>query len=222
MDQSNCELGGASNQINVIHFPKADVLVPSQINVTGDYIEYFKDGLPKEFIEVSPEIFFNSPDNPTLVAKQRIMQARDVRRKRREGGYVRMSQESMNAGNSLMNELRLADEIQQVVNSAEAQNFAKEKGFEGLKYVRPIIGIINRENGKKYMIYPYIKGKQWFISPPGMIIEDHEPVQPLINLFEENGINPEDLIPRQFRIGTDNWMYLLDTDQYHRKVNYRY
>ncbi|MCX6727106.1 MAG: hypothetical protein NTY75_04885 [Candidatus Shapirobacteria bacterium] len=219
MDHSNSEHDRVPNPTKVIHFPKTDILVPSQTNITQEYIEYFKDGLPSNFIEVSPEIFFNSPDNPTLVAKQRIMRAKDVRRKRHEGGYIRMTQESMNAGNSLMNEFSLVEEIQQVVNSEEAQQFAKEKGFEGLAYVRPIIGIINRENGKKYMVYPFIEGKQWYTSPPGMIIEDHEPVQPLINLFEEKGINPEDLIPRQFRIGPDNWMYLLDTDQYHKVPN---
>ena len=129
----------------------------------------------------------------------------------------------MNASNSLMNEFSLAGEIQEVVDSESAQNFAKELGYEGLRYVKPVLGIINKDNGHKYVIYPFIYGKQWYKSPPGMIVEDHKPVQPLIDLFEEKGINPEDLIPRQFRIGTDNWMYLLDTDQYHRKKdNYRF
>lgn len=216
MDRLNHELVESKISAKVIHFPTTDILVPTNHQKMDDYIEFFKDGLPKDFVEVSPEIFFDSETNPTLVVKQRIMTAKDIQKKRSGEGYDSITDASMNASNSLMNEFSLAQDIQQVTDSDTAQQFAKNLGYEGLRYVRPIVGIIDKTDGNKYMVYPYIAGKSWHRNPPGMVIADQEPVQVLINLFEEKGINPEDLLPKQMRIGTDNWMYLMDTDQYHK------
>ena len=81
MDGSKQEFGRPQESVKILHFPKTDILVPQETMGMSDFVNCFQEGLPPEFVEVSPEIFFDSKEQPTFVAKERIMTAEDIHKK---------------------------------------------------------------------------------------------------------------------------------------------
>jgi hypothetical protein len=100
------------------------------------------------------------------------------------------------------------------VSTDEGQRFAKDNGFESIEVVKPLAGFIVKDNGEKYMIYPFVQGEAWSRLDPNVGFQDSAPVQGLIDLLRKNGVMPTDLVGRQIMID-GNKMLLTDMEVYH-------
>lgn len=120
--------------------------------------------------------------------------------------------QEMYAFNSIANEFSLSQEVKTVVSSAPAQEIARQYGFNDVRFIGPLVGIIRRSDGLKAVAYPDVPGS---IIEPGWRGEGL--AQRFSSLFLENGIKPTDLKWTQF-FRDESHLYLLDIEGYIRSA----
>lgn len=135
-------------------------------------------------------------------------------------------QEEHNGGNSfrqglisIMREMGLSPDIKRLMASTEMQGFAQKHGFNGIRFIEPIVGII-RKNGRKYLIYEFIDNTQnWckILLDNEEFKKDVEVETELTKFFAENGIEARETGPMHLLIDSDNVLNLIDVEDFKRK-----
>ena len=168
----------------------------------------------------SYRIYYDRKDDPRYVAKQKwsdsgmvsltVRLPRDVA----SNDYWKTSSLSCN---SLLNELYLAERVREIINGEEAQRIAVKCGCISLRFVEPLLGVIDRKKQVKYVVYEYVKGRGQREATHGDSSIKSELAEKLEHLFRARGIEPYDLCSRQFILDdTENGAvaYLIDIEGY--------
>lgn len=104
--------------------------------------------------------------------------------------------------NSVLNELSISHEVTEIVGNIEGQEIAGKYGYSALIYGEPIIGIINRKTGDKFMIYWHL-GVHISLADSAIDDKAHMLVRELRKIFINYKIDPEDMGETQLLITTD-------------------
>lgn len=206
----------SNRTVEILKLPKVDILLGSSVSpqTRTALIQEFQNGLPASYVRYKKmNIYVNSSTHPVLLVKQRYFGAKEVRKFRETGKHYYDARE-LNAASSLTNELTLVPKVKQILQTPEAQRFAKDYGYEGIKLVEPLLGLIERSTGNKFMVFPFVAGKEWEKSSPARFDIDENLVKKLRAIFEAHGISPIDLAGKQILIDGKT-MYLLDTEIYY-------
>jgi hypothetical protein len=134
------------------------------------------------------------------------------------------------ARTTAQHELEMAPEVDAVVHTSEAQALARQYGYNGLTYVKPLAVITDKATGSEQLVYPWQRGQSTIdpttsgLTIPGDTYQTlHVMTQKLDNIFERHGIISEDLNAKQLRIETHDdgtqTLHLIDTERYHRKIS---
>lgn len=119
----------------------------------------------------------------------------------------------LNAAASVLNEINIMPEINQILESKDVKELTTKYGLSNISVVEPIFAVNDRVNKEKYLVYP---NKSDLIQP-----YQTEDLRPKINdiknelgdIFKKNGISPQDYGVGQFMFNeATNTLYLIDTE----------
>ncbi|MFA7244641.1 MAG: hypothetical protein WC070_00495 [Candidatus Magasanikbacteria bacterium] len=139
---------------------------------------------------------------------------------------------------SVLNEILLSKRIKEIIASDDAQKIVRKWGFEGLRFVDPIAGVVARD-GRKFLVYKNIKSKEVYefetegsfdlnYGLPTEVRDDIESklrnlysiTAELKKVFFDNGIHANDIRDNQFMLtkqGDKYFLNLIDVEAY-RKI----
>lgn len=238
MEKQRQEVLTKPHPIEILHFENYDALVNNRVD--GDpqrvqqLLEQVCDGVPTTWVplkgqpRVLPNIFLDNPSEPQFVAKKRKVLEQEFVREAfttpRDAWHYAFPKREILAYNSLAHEIQLAPRIKRILDLYEAKLIAANHGYIDIRYVEPIIGIINRQTGEKTMFYDYVDGDD-FAHAVGNRNKREEEIKiqnfsfKIYQLFIQHDVYPEDLWPRQFIYPHNNQMgkpvYLIDTEGFY-------
>lgn len=170
--------------------------------------------------------FLNSENNPKYFAKKKwITPDHDlfksvVNMDRGElGSKFDIRKTDIQLTDSILSEMSLCGEINSLVEKGEAQEIFLPLGINQLKFVQPLVGIIDRHKKEKYVIYRYVDGTPWYNSWSDQISERDKisSVRNLKSFFNKNGLVCEDLEVKQLLFDEETKdLFLIDTEGYFR------
>jgi len=109
----------------------------------------------------------------------------------------------------VLSEMSLTKKIKDLVHLKEFQEVAKHYNFVSIEFAEPIMAIVERTSGFKYVIYQYVPEERRFGNNVS-----NEMVKDFRKLFFKNGISPHDLRESQFLITEDRRLILIDIEAY--------
>jgi len=164
--------------------------------------------------EIHPHYLAKGKDMPIIVSTLRSI---------REGTPVETRdspKDRVTAISAISSELSLSPKIKKIISSDEVQQIFKPY-IHLIDYVEPLIGIICRATGQKYLIYQYIRGNNFDSFSKKSLeiaVEISKRVEILRDVFRKNQIEPYDLLPRQLMMeekpGGLLVIHLIDTEMY--------
>lgn len=213
----------------LINTRKEDHILEGILNIRDD--EPIESGWTPHR-HVTPTIWTRELGGKKYVLKQRSQanhhQLRNFRaRIKEEPRHMPYDPRIMNALNSLSQEIDISADVQEITASDEAQRIAQAKGFRSLELVEPLMGIIEKNTKRKFMIYPYVEGQILaYLGYGGIppIIRIHwqdadEMAEELQALYRKNGIIPQDLDARQLIVSPGKegpTLSLIDIEQFYK------
>ncbi len=119
------------------------------------------------------------------------------------------SKKTQLAFNSLLNEINLSSDVDRIIQSDEVQELARKIRYKGIRFIKPIAGIIEKVSGDKYMVYPHIDEVRFPSYDTqgdalGSIVPELE------EIFTKNLIDPYDLEEKQILITKEDGGYILN------------
>jgi len=130
----------------------------------------------------------------------------------------RLTPADVRAIEPITRELILAPEIKNILRSKRGREIGSRYGVPDLRYIEPLVGIIDREKKRKVLVYKYYKGWDTSVAiPPGVNLFGLS--RDLKKHFGEEGIDAADLGVNQWikPSGEEGAIYLLDAELYRRK-----
>ncbi len=127
------------------------------------------------------------------------------------------------ASASVMNEMTLAKDIRSIVSSEEIQTVFMRSGVQAIDYIEPLMGIIDKNTGDKFIIYKFANGDKLVDSfltdaDRNKIVRATRRLEVVIS---DKNIIPHDLQTRQFLIEKDEnggvLLHLVDIDLFTRR-----
>ena len=117
----------------------------------------------------------------------------------------------------VLNEIVLATKIKKLISTKEFRDLAQKSGFSTLSFSEPIVAVLDKKSGRRFLVYKNLHRVGTFVSTPS-VINMRIFVNKLRVLFQEHGIQPNDLNPSQFMVFDkgDGGMciFLIDTEAY--------
>ena len=113
--------------------------------------------------------------------------------------------------NSLLNEMSLSAQIRDLVVGDEAQDVVKKYEYLKIKFIEPLIGLIDKRAGKKTIIYKHVEDTGARPSP--------SLVKELERFFLSKWIYPRDIDAAQFLVSNSPEgavLYLIDIEGYEK------
>lgn len=227
--------------IDVLHIGKYDVLVNvRQLSIGQVELDKLKK-LVIENLKNDPNdkifggwenggdqrILVDNPVSPKFVLKEKWIRPNNydfssAEKKLRDSGSssdIEIRQ-MLYASASIMNEMSIATDIKRIVESENIQNVFQFSGIDSVDYVEPLIGVINRDSGKKYIVYPFVDGAKFYDTEIPDDLRIFKSIRRLEAVISDKGIKPHDLQGGQFLVerSTDGkvHLHLLDIDLYTR------
>jgi hypothetical protein len=225
----------------ILHYPHIDVVINNGSSKAGlalQIAEAFKSGLeniPDGWEQTGQNIrmargridgvnLFAKPkahSGPTFYEERENMYERAVRNNYSKKGF----RHALRVGqvlNSVLNEVALSPKVKELVASPEAQAIVKERGFGGISFVEPIVGMVDKSTGKRTVVYESIPdvqplgtdriNVQYGLTSQTIPMFYHR----FYTLFEKNGIKPNDLAERQFLVDPNDNLHLIDIEAYYQ------
>jgi hypothetical protein len=124
---------------------------------------------------------------------------------------------------SILSEVELAGDVRRVVESDAMQEAAAYFGFNGVEFVEPIIGVVDRTESDDFPdqvgVYRYVEDLKTFLEvfPDGDVSDFNALVHHLQAQLQAAGIVPADLSHTQVLIGSNRQACLLDAAQFYRR-----
>lgn len=213
-----------AKKIEIRQGPSNDLI----LNLTADdqnkvleLSEVLVYGIPSSWpiYKNNPNHRVDSQENPRFFAKFRDPN-------KRIGQSVKS--EYLQAEKSVMNEFVLSLEIKRLLAGEEATGLLQKYGWGSIKFIEPLVGVIDKNSRKKTMVYDFVEGKA-----PGFTRESVSGVSDktlnaldglaieLYDFFGRNGIDSYDLHGRGFIIpptsSSENAIYLIDSESFIRQ-----
>ena len=115
------------------------------------------------------------------------------------------------AMSSVSNELNMSQPINTAISDKKLQLAVMAHGFGGVKFVEPLLAVIDRSTGNKYVVYEHVEGKPLRLNYGNA----DDIVREIRQHLREGGIDAHDLTAQQL-IFNDRGkeLYLLDTEAY--------
>lgn len=147
------------------HLTNYDVIInttfPNQQRLK-DLFAVVQNGIPPTWRNIFTDehklIYRDSESNPRYIAKVRrhaSIQFKD----NEEYNYSDPHEKSfLLSENSLLNEIRLAPKIKELLQSEQVQALVRRYGFDDISFIEPMFGLIERSTGKKIMFYQWQEG----------------------------------------------------------------
>lgn len=164
--------------------------------------------------EEHPHYLAKEKDMPIIVTSLRSI------RKNIPAGTRDSLKERITAISTISSELSLSPTIKKIISSDEVQQIF-EKDISLVDFIEPLIGIVCRTTGQKYLIYQYVRGENFEnFSKKNLeiAVEINKRVETLREVFRKNQIEPYDLLPRQLMVEetVDGLLvlYLIDAEMY--------
>lgn len=210
----------AGNKTEIIHLPDCDILISpegKQQLGTEEILDIVDSNLPYTWVQSTTKanIYYDSVENPKLVFKKQTeigpQQVRMSRDPELAEYYTANTKKQINATNSILSEMRIADKIATIMTNPQLQEFVHRLGFSHLDVAKPLIGIIDKDTNIKYLAYAFISGDVATNQTESMPAITNM----LRDIFLKNGINPTDLQECQFIISEDKRLTLIDTKEYY-------
>ncbi len=214
--------------IDVLHYPSVDILVNNDADLAAWaplLTEEFKEGLPADWEELSDKkkIFTK------MLAEQRFIAKTRTRRNPRDLSILH-GPSSVNAFNSVFNELTLAPLVRRVLEEEPVQTAVKSAGFQKLEFIEPIIAVLDRATGDKIVVYEYAPGEPRITkiirSTTDGTVERGQALERSLTMvrflreqLKSAGIQPSDLNDRQLLDDSSGTLRLIDIEGYHRIAN---
>jgi hypothetical protein len=139
----------------------------------------------------------------------------------------RLHRRKGNVYNSIVSEFALTPKIISILGSKRVVDIVSNYGFSSIRYVAPILGLIQRSTGEKTVIYDYVDADDWFTSHDTKIRENkivklgdkgEGLCDELVVLFKNHGIFPGDFGDHQLMSSRDPdgsyFLYLIDSEGY--------
>ncbi len=141
--------------------------------------------------------------------------------------FIKMKRHDLLSYRSILREFAFVPLIRQLTQSPDGQQIALSEGFDQLLVIEPLIGVINREERRKYMIYPFVHADTHVKSRnPNSnrftMRSIHSITGRLQSLFYKHNIVPNDLTTMQV-MGSGqedpipNTLFLFDIEGYRYK-----
>lgn len=118
------------------------------------------------------------------------------------------------AMNSVTNEIRISPLVEMIVSDEKLQSEIRRMGYQGLKFIQPLLAMINNETAEKHIFYQYVDGIPLSRDNKNT---DHI-VQAIRDQLWAGGVMPNDL--RETEILCDDkerMLYLVDIEAYLKK-----
>lgn len=234
--------------VEIIHNPGNDIIInntsPSAQEWGSKLAQAWHDGRPLDW-DISMSLYphenlaVGTIDGKQFFAKKRlnrlrsefdaeaIKQLRHITGEEAEKPAAVLSEYSKNTWysfESLLNEMRMAPIVREVVNTTETQNYFHNHGFKGMTLVEPIAAVIDRVaegDPHKTTIYEYIPeatGLEALERAGQMPASLPQELTDFLHAeFAKNGIMPSDLQPRQILMDQQRQLYLIDIEGYHMR-----
>jgi len=231
----------ASPRTELLHVGDFDILINhKQTTVSSDELERVRTLLTVNMTEnpkIGPltgwisfpentDLYANREDNPEYFAKIKWEHIGDPLMDRAmairwDASKERVDEKKqMYTGASLMNEMSLAREIREIVESKEVQEIFENVGVESIDYIEPLIGIIDRKTKRKIMIYKFARGRMPSVVKDKNGEELTDALMKLQEVFERHDICADDLEVNQIldERGKDGKKryHLIDSEFYYR------
>ena len=158
----------AGRQLEVIHNPNTDIIInhAAKLNLWGPRLaDACQDGIPAELTQpADPDydhVTYREIGGQAFCVKERVHMSDeaelDQMRASPDFGIADLNRKELYALNSLVSEMKLAPDIGRVLADPATQQALARIGFSGgITFVDPIIGVVDRPSGRKYMVYEYI------------------------------------------------------------------
>ena len=234
--------------VEIIHFRERDVIINNDseyAHLGHQLAELFKDGVPEDWQPLGPtqdeydEI--DEPDHPALfgpktgsalgeVAGVRFMVKpkyaggiKNYNKRKEPPEYPDYTHEwsikMARLFNSVLNEIAIAPQVKSITASHEAQELARKYGYKSVRFIEPIIAIIDKKTGDKSLVYEYIEDAQSMslnIPTPRYWL-DNKFVTEFDHLLWRNGIESNDHGgEQQFIFDKKKNLYHIDAESYSR------
>lgn len=232
---------GESTQrtVEVIRKPNYDVilnLAPSRQRRVQEALGAVEAGLPSSWPVFHPEgegestsFRVDSLVDPTFFAKERhlsdpstlsqmlersrseVERAEDVEQKNKKTYEYRKDI----ARSSLVNEIASSSLISRVLGTSEVETLVRALGFKSIEFVEPLVGVIDRVQKRKTLVYRFVDGRRAQTSLEQQALAALS--KSLVESFLQAGIVPADLNTSQYLLGrgeNEGKIYLLDSELY--------
>lgn len=163
--------------------------------------------------------FVDDPEDPRFYAKFRYFSRKhavqSALKHHPSGTFIRRVD---NAANSLVNEIKIAEPVKTLLSDPRAIEIVQSKGFSGIGLVEPLVGVIDSESWRKYMVYEYLDARP---IQPRYHFDADVVVDELSRLFLTEGIYPEDLDRRHLITSSaqgGRFLNLIDIERFHSKA----
>jgi hypothetical protein len=206
-----------SRSIEIVNTPGVDFIFSygTTPEIKKLLMDEFQNGLPANYPKYknNHRVHVDQLDKPRLIVKKTMWNKEtivQIRKEAKPGTDLRY----VNAVASVSSDFRMARLIENTMTTPQAQEIAKKYGFQEISLVKPLMAFIQKPDGIKYVVYPFIEGKTWPELDSSIDANGRSHVQELFDLLKNNGINPIDLQNRQIMI-SGNQMLLTDIEQYY-------
>ncbi len=182
--------------------------IKKDLNPVGGW---FKDKLGR----VSGDIFVDDQLNPKFLVKKRWMTKDHSEFKaalKIKGGDPEKS--TIYACNSVLNEMSISLLVKNTVSDEKFQQEIRSLGFAGLKFVEPLLAVVDRDTAGKYVFYEHVPGKMIRYSQNNA----SDTIEKVKAHLIAGGIWPNDFRREQLLFNSATKMlYLIDTEAFLRK-----
>lgn len=211
--------------IEIRHHGQFDIMINRQVvkpEKAGELAKLLKNGIPETWVKVRPdkEWFTDSVDAPRFFVKGKyhypsaeIRQTREL--KATAPQVFEATDRVARSFNSLSNEIFLTRKVNEILASAEVKDLAVLFGFDEIRLVEPLVGVIDRSTSRKFVGYEYVQGSAHF-EREGYGKLDRL-VERLWKVFQEHGIDAREIHSSQLIEGEEDGKpiaYLTDIEGY--------
>ena len=223
-----------STSTELIHFGEYDLLLnrtatdPEKVTTVYTKVlrSIFDSGLLISGWAIAPgihkNIWYDTSHDPQFMAKEKWLRAgekfmNNIISLNRELDPVLKS--TFYACNSLLNEISLSPHVKKIVSSEAAQKIAHAHGFSSLTFVEPLLGVIDRQERRKYLFYEYVDALTFRDTDGPECDALYYFSSDLADLIHSFGISPHDLDMKQIMYKDTpkgKLAFLTDIEAYHK------
>jgi len=199
-----------ANKPEIIHSGDYDIVLGLEAQIDVRELESFLDGVDNK--QVIDENDLDSEEERKFVfesgGKKYFVKQKWYDVRQQESIYGRRNSKSDSSFGSILNEFSLTPEVDKVLNDPTLKEKVTAMGFDKVKLIPVLAGVVRRSTGQKFLIYEFVELDEF---------QDNDLEELLVEGLQTAGIEPNDL-GFLLRCDANNkrLIYLLDIEGYKR------